>query len=900
MYRKHLLGIGLILVLLLLCVSASADGYPESVHPYESNTDQTWTYTHPTSLTYMKVTFSSDTYFENSWDFLYITDADGNQTRYTGSSLAGKTLYFRGSTITLRLTSDSSVNKYGFQITSIAAATQAEYDAPRYTVVNGTLTAFQGAVSSLSIPSTVDGQTVTAIGSSVFAGNTSLTSVTIPATVTQIGSNAFDGCAQLRTVTLANGLTEIGRYAFNQCTSLTSITLPNSVTTLGAYAFYGCTSLKTAALSGSLTVIGSDAFHNCAALTSITLPNSVTTLGAYAFYGCTSLKTASLSNGLSAIASRAFYGCTALTSITIPSGVESIGLYAFSGCISLETAALSSGLTTVGSSAFKDCTALTSVTLPNTVTKLDSSAFSGCTSLKTAALSSALTAIESGAFNGCAALTSITIPNSVTSLGSYAFYGCTSLKTAALSNHLTAIENNAFYNCEALTSIALPNTVTSLGSYVFSGCTSLRTATLSGGLSTIPGNTFTNCTALASVTIPNGVTGISGYAFSGCSALASVTVPESVTSIASSAFNKCGSLKIRVVRDSFAHQFALEQGIPFILQGEEEPQPTGTATTVSEKVAQIVAEVIHPGMTDYQKALALHNYLTLHANYDYTYTYYYADGVLLHETGVCQSYTLAYGMLLDAVGISNWRETGSNHTWNVARLDGVWCHIDVTWDDPGEGGYEHCEWFGITDYALEGVSSHERYSRQQPCDDYRISYVYKNGLLGEIVDEWREEIGRNAANGVYDIVIEGTMNYPHGIKERMAYQMFCDVGIELYGTTVNPESRFEFDDNNYTLYVTYDPSVQPAWTFSLPSSLKTVEEEAFMGIQAGTVKIPSGCTAIGDRAFAGSAIQAIYIPASVTAIGADAIPEGAAIFTPAGSTAAQWGRQRGYTVIETE
>ena len=56
-------------------------------------------------------------------------------------------------------------------------------------------------------------------------------------------------------------------------------------------------------------------------------------------------------------------------------------------------------------------------------------------------------------------------------------------------------------------------------------------------------------------------------------------------------------------------------------------------------------------MTDEQKALVIHDYLVLHAEYDLNYKNYTSYGVLMDGRGVCQSYALAYMYILNHLGI---------------------------------------------------------------------------------------------------------------------------------------------------------------------------------------------------------------------------------------------------------
>ena len=184
---------------------------------------------------------------------------------------------------------------------------------------------YTGFAEDLTVPTELDGHTVTSIGGAAFFCCISLTSITIPNNVTSVDANAFAHCDQLTQITVSpdhptlatidgvlfekttrtlicypcaftaksyavpQGIQAIGEDAFSGCTSLTSIALPDGLTSIGVGAFFGCFSLTSIALPDGLTSIGDYAFYSCASLTSITLPDSVTTIGRDAFEECPKL-----------------------------------------------------------------------------------------------------------------------------------------------------------------------------------------------------------------------------------------------------------------------------------------------------------------------------------------------------------------------------------------------------------------------------------------------------------------------------------------------------------------------------------------------------------------------------------------------------------------------------------
>lgn len=135
-----------------------------------------------------------------------------------------------------------------------------------YSVSGGVLGEYTGEGGEVSIPSSVGGDTVTAIGTGAFAGNSDITLVFLPSTVTRIGQEAFSDCAELE-----------------------SVYLPSSLQSVGIGAFYGCTSLTKVNVPSGVATIGDDAFADCSSLTSITVPESVTSIGDNAFGGCDKL-----------------------------------------------------------------------------------------------------------------------------------------------------------------------------------------------------------------------------------------------------------------------------------------------------------------------------------------------------------------------------------------------------------------------------------------------------------------------------------------------------------------------------------------------------------------------------------------------------------------------------------
>lgn len=148
-----------------------------------------------------------------------------------------------------------------------AEQTTKESDEKNYSLSGGTITSYTGSASTVTIPRSVSGTAVTAIGRQAFMNNTAVTSVTMPSGITSIGLQAFSGCSSLSSVSMPSTLNSIGMAAFYGCTSLRNVSIPSGTQSIGDEAFAGCSELKTITIPDSVTSIADDAFDGCDGLT---------------------------------------------------------------------------------------------------------------------------------------------------------------------------------------------------------------------------------------------------------------------------------------------------------------------------------------------------------------------------------------------------------------------------------------------------------------------------------------------------------------------------------------------------------------------------------------------------------------------------------------------------------
>lgn len=146
--------------------------------------------------------------------------------------------------------------------------------------------------------------------------------------------------------------------------------------------------------------------------------------------------------------------------------------------------------------------------------------------------------------------------------------------------------------------------------------------------------------------------------------------------------------------------------------------------------------LIQPEMDDFSKVLALHDNIVDFAEFVPVQGDACTE-MFLTGKGVCEGYARALHVLLTMAGIQTrfafGDAKGENHLWNLVRVDGLWYHVDPTWDD-GMNGYGY---FLLTDKELAVDHRWDRYRFHATAKEGHL-YYRRKGLCPESYEEmWK-------------------------------------------------------------------------------------------------------------------------------------------------------------------
>lgn len=438
----------------------------------------------------------------------------------------------------------------------------------QYTLLPGggaEIVRYLGNEAELIVPAQLQEHDVLRIGESAFYGQESLDSVILPKGLTSIGDYAFYKCNYLVTVVLPDGLQSIGDHAFDRCSFLMSINLPEGLKHIGDYAIDGCSDQSILTLPEGLQSIGDYAFPKYEEITSITLPDSIREMGANPFISCDKLKDIRVSpdHPYLAVIDDVLFSkpdkrliCypndLQAASYTIPKGIKIIGDSAFYKC-NLSSITFPGGVEIIGDSAFAE-TIFSSVTLPKGLKTIGNRAFAGSFDLKSITIPEGVQSIGDKVFAACEYLDTVTFPDSIRELGTNPFveiWGGVDIQISPDHPYLEVIDGVLFSKPDKRLIYYPPN----LNYTVY---------VIPEGTKIIGDHAFFWCDSLTAVILPEGLQSIGDSAFLACNALTSVVLPESVETIGKDAFAAFQDVELTVIKGSYAHQYAKENGYSYV------------------------------------------------------------------------------------------------------------------------------------------------------------------------------------------------------------------------------------------------------------------------------------------------------------------------------------------------
>lgn len=199
--------------------------------------------------------------------------------------------------------------------------------------------------------------------------------------------------------------------------------------------------------------------------------------------------------------------------------------------------------------------------------------------------------------------------------------------------------------------------------------------------------------------------------------------------------------------------------------------------TAYKKIADSMLSDIkgNTALTDKEKLLILHDRIAVWCEYDeegfnkYTETgninlvdknSFTMYGTLVNRLSVCQGYSKTYQYLLNQLGIENYLCSSEKlvHVWNIVKLDGVYYHVDVTYDDPTHdvlGRADHSNFLVSTAKLKENehnetdfdtTPSDTRYDNAFWTDSQAAFQLVRNRIFytdGSRIYEWDDDTDKN-------------------------------------------------------------------------------------------------------------------------------------------------------------
>ena len=152
------------------------------------------------------------------------------------------------------------------------------------------------------------------------------------------------------------------------------------------------------------------------------------------------------------------------------------------------------------------------------------------------------------------------------------------------------------------------------------------------------------------------------------------------------------------VLNNFVHPYNSFRTISFTYNNKGDFSLAIEHVYSKEEIAEInyivdnkIKDLITSSMTTQDKIKVIHDFIINNTEYDKlksdnvsdtTYKSNTAYGVLIQGYGICSGYADTMAIFLNKLDVKNYKISNQTHIWNLVYINGVWKHLDATWDDP--------------------------------------------------------------------------------------------------------------------------------------------------------------------------------------------------------------------------
>lgn len=220
------------------------------------------------------------------------------------------------------------------------------------------------------------------------------------------------------------------------------------------------------------------------------------------------------------------------------------------------------------------------------------------------------------------------------------------------------------------------------------------------------------------------------------------------------------------------------------------------------KAKEVIDEIIKPSMNDYEKVVAIWDYLEANTEYEMA-AYEYAKqnnfsmegatgfentfnvyGILCQGKGVCQSYAYTFKLLAHTAGIESVVVIGTmnnvSHAWNAINIDDKWYMIDTTnninaiaipyWVFQTSSDFIESVGYVLSDEFVTGYD-YSDYLNSNTKEDY----YYKNDLIPTTNQECGKMLAEQWHNRKND---EEVAAVKYNLNSQLAYDSVMNAFVE--------------------------------------------------------------------------------------------------------------------------